>query len=122
AIGWSGLAETTTPWRVYARPGPCGLPGTGARGGGSARAARSFSRRRVRQRRRLSALRRRRSARAAAPSAPFSAVFGSSGMLALPPPLGLDVDAALACDRQRAGEVGLRVPAPGGVLQLARGV
>ena len=59
----SGFAETTTPWRVFGRPGPCSRGSGAGAGGRSARAARAFSRRLARQRRRCSAFRLRRSIR-----------------------------------------------------------
>src|SRR3954447_3276649 len=110
----SGLADTTTPWRVFGRPGPCSREGGAAGAGACARAARSFSRRLARQRLRLAAVCLRRCSR--------SAIFCSSAIRALPPELMVDVDAALARHGQAAREVALGLAHPRGVLQLPGGV
>src|SRR5947209_3378743 len=106
----SGFADTTTPWRTFGRPGPCSAAG----GVGSPLRSRRFARCFWRQLRRCAARLRRRSARC-------SSVSGSA-IRRLPSDLALDVDPALACDRQGASEVALRAPQRRGVLELAGGV
>src|SRR3954471_6132894 len=112
----SALAEVTTPWRTFGRPGPCSFGAAG--GAGVALRSARFPFCFARQARRALALRARRSARSWA----RLSMVSWSGIYALPPQLALDVDSTQARHGERAGEVPLRSAKRGGVLELTGGV
>src|SRR3954452_24975428 len=114
----SAFADLTMPWRTRGLPGPCSLAGAVVAEPFSpvaAGLALAFSRRRWR----AALLRAWRSSRSAMCC---SIVFCSGICLLLALQFVLDVDAALASDRQTAREVALRRAHTGGVLELAGGV